>query len=191
VVNTGVCSWPEASNYATRRFGPGVHAISPGGVSPRCLTGRSCERSQTDPFHRRSTASSRRIGSQELLACRDRWRFAQRANPPELRARPRGFPLRNLTPLRCGGGRVHRTTQWRRSQGANAASPSPQNRSHSRATANAPYTVALRTPVNLRAGQPAPRQRQPHRLPHDHHPSPHTSCTELAEGVDRGRHSPV
>jgi len=135
-VNTGVCSWPEASNYATRRFGPGVHAISPGGVSPRCLTGRSCERSQTDPFHRRSTASSRRIGSQELLACRDRWRFAQRANPPELRARPKGFPLRNLTPLRCGGGRVHRTTQWRRPR-LNTEAPSlhnPTNRSAAAAT---------------------------------------------------------
>ena len=51
--------------------------------------------------HRRFTASSRRIGSQELLAASRSWRFALRANPPELLARPLGFPLRNLTPLRC------------------------------------------------------------------------------------------
>ena len=32
--------------------------------------------------------------------------FALRANPPEVLARPRGFPLRNLTPLRSGGSRL-------------------------------------------------------------------------------------
>jgi hypothetical protein len=91
-----------------------------------CRTGRRRECSRTEPVPPPLHGLKSRIGSQELLARRDRGGSpCGRTRQNNFLARPRGFPLRNLTPLRCGGSRVHRTTQWRRSQGANAASPSP------------------------------------------------------------------
>jgi hypothetical protein len=57
--------------------------------------------------HRRSTASSRRLGSQQLLAVSRSFTFALRANPPEVLARPRGLPHRDWTPLAAGGGLGH------------------------------------------------------------------------------------
>jgi hypothetical protein len=54
---------------------------------------------------RRFTASSRRLGSQQLLADSRSVNFALRAKPPEVLARPEGFPLRDWTPLADGENR--------------------------------------------------------------------------------------
>ena len=55
---------------------------------------------RTDRDRRSFTASSRRIGSQELLAASRSLRFALRANPPEVLARPIGLPSPELDPAR-------------------------------------------------------------------------------------------
>jgi hypothetical protein len=83
---------------------------------------------------------------------------------------------------------VHRTTQWRRPR-LNTEAPSPYNpTSRSVATATSPNAAhqSLRASV-----AECPDSDNPTDFPTDYQHSPHTSCTELVKGVDRGRHSPV
>jgi hypothetical protein len=79
---------------------------------------------------------------------------------------------------------VHRTTQWRRPR-LNTEAPSLHNpTSRSAATATSPNAAhqSLRASVDECPDSDNPT---------DYQHSPHTSCTELVKGVDRGRHSPV
>ncbi len=55
--------------------------------------------------HRHSTASSRRLGSQQLLAVSRSFTFALRANSPEVLARPRATLAGTGLPSAAGGGR--------------------------------------------------------------------------------------
>jgi hypothetical protein len=67
--------------------------------------------------HRHSTAQVAGSARNNFWRPPDRSHFALRASPPEVLARPRGFPRWDWTPFRCRWlGSVMRTTQRRRSQ---------------------------------------------------------------------------
>jgi hypothetical protein len=131
-------------------------------------------------IHRRSTASSRRIGSQQLLGDSRSFKFAPRGEPARTSCSTQGFPSPELDPRSLAGGK---SAFIERRSGVVRMRPhlrlSNRNAPRHRLPPQQPkQTIPTETPTNQDRPH-HPNQSTPTNPPHQ--PSPH-SFTRLAFG---------